>query len=252
MSTPSSVPPLPEAPQGLSESERLVDTFIAPGKTFTDIQRNASWWVPFLIIAVVSLGFIFAIDKKIGWEQIMQNEIAKNPQAQERIDKLPPEQRDNILRTQMKISKVFAYANPVLVLVIYLIVAGVLLATFNFGFGAQLRYPTTMAIVTYASLPSIVSAVLGIVAVFAGVDPEAFNIRNPVATNPAYFMDPTKHKFLYGVVSSFDVITLWVIFLMAVGISSNSKVKKGAAFLAIFAWFLLFKIGGAALGAAFS
>src|SRR5512143_2406646 len=121
MSTPSAVPPAPETP-GLSEAERVIDTFVAPSKTFTDIRRNTSWWVPFLIIAAVSLGFIFAIDKKIGWEQIMQNEIAKNPQAQERIDKLPAEQRENILRTQVKVSKIFAYANPVIVLVIYLIV----------------------------------------------------------------------------------------------------------------------------------
>jgi Yip1-like protein len=250
MSTPSAVPPVPETP-GLSEAERLIDTFVAPSKTFEDIRRNTSWWVPFLIIAAVSLGFIFAIDKKIGWEQIMQNEIAKNPTAQERIDKLPPEQRDNVLQTQLKVSKIFAYANPVFVLVIYLIVAGVLLATFNFGFGAQLRYMTSMAIVTYASLPSALSALLGMVVIFAGVDPEAFNIRNPVATNPAYFMDPMQHKFLYGIASAFDVITLWVVFLMAMGVSANSKVKKGAAFLTIFGWFLLFKIGGAAFSAAF-
>ncbi len=252
MSTPSAVPPAFETPQGLSETERLIDTFVAPGKTFIDIQRNASWWVPFLIIAIVSLGFIFAIDKKIGWEQIMQNEIAKNPTAQERMDKLPPEQRDNALQLQLKITRVFAYATPVVVLIMYLIVAAIVLAVFNFGFGAQLRYMTSMAIVTYASLPTILSALLGIVVLFAGVDPEAFNIRNPVATNPAYFMDPTKNKFLYGVVSAFDVITLWVIFLIAVGVSANSKVKKGTAFLAIFILFLLFKVGGAALGAAFS
>ncbi|HEU5403583.1 MAG TPA: YIP1 family protein [Terriglobales bacterium] len=252
MSTPSAAPPPPDTTQGLSEGERLIDTFVAPSKTFADLRRNASWFAPFLIIAVVSLGFIFAIDKKIGWEQIMQNEVAKNPKAQERIDKLPPEQRDNILRTQVKVSRVFAYVSPVFLLVTFLVSAGVLLATFNFGFGAQLRYMTTMAIVTYASLPTILSALLGIVVLFAGVDPEAFNIRNPVATNPAYFMDPTANKFLYGVVSAFDVITLWVIFLMAGGISANSKVKKSAAFLTILILFLLFKVGAAALGAAFS
>ena len=30
---------------GLSEVERVVDTFIAPTKTFTDILRSASWWL---------------------------------------------------------------------------------------------------------------------------------------------------------------------------------------------------------------
>jgi len=28
----------------LSEGARIVNTFIAPSKTFTDLRRNASWW----------------------------------------------------------------------------------------------------------------------------------------------------------------------------------------------------------------
>jgi Yip1 domain len=250
MSTPSAVPPAAEAPKGLSEAERLIDTFVAPTKTFTDIQRNSSWFVPFLIVAIVSIGFIFSIDRKIGWDQIMQNEISRSPAAQERIDKLPPEQRDSILQTQMKVSKIFAYANPVFVLLMYLVIAAVLLVTFNFGLGAQLRYMNIMAIVSYSWLPNILSTLLGIIVIFAGIDPAAFNIRNPVATNPAYFMDPMQHKILYGAVSAFDIISLWVIFLMALGVSANSKIKRSTAFLTIFVWFLLFKVGGAAFGAA--
>src|SRR5512142_2891881 len=91
MSTPSAVPPIQEPTQGLSEAERDIDTLIAPTKTFEDIHRKSSWWVPFLIVAIVSLAFIYTIDKKIGWEQVFQNELAKSPQAQERIEKLPPE-----------------------------------------------------------------------------------------------------------------------------------------------------------------
>ena len=33
----------------LSQAERVVDTFIAPSKTFTDILRSSSWWLPWLI-----------------------------------------------------------------------------------------------------------------------------------------------------------------------------------------------------------
>jgi hypothetical protein len=42
----------PEEPAPLSEGRRLIDTFFAPRKTFTDLRRNASWWAPYLIIAV--------------------------------------------------------------------------------------------------------------------------------------------------------------------------------------------------------
>ena len=28
----------------MSEPARILNTFIAPAKTFSDLQRNASWW----------------------------------------------------------------------------------------------------------------------------------------------------------------------------------------------------------------
>ena len=38
----ATVPPVPEAAP-LSEPARIVNTFIAPSKTFTDLRRSAAW-----------------------------------------------------------------------------------------------------------------------------------------------------------------------------------------------------------------
>ncbi len=253
---PTAPPPMPPPPQpsgpALSEPQRLGNVFIAPSKTMADIQRNASWWAPFVVILVFSLLYIFMLGQKIGWEQIVQNEIQKNPKAMEQIDKMPPEQRERMLDLQVTITKYVSYASPVIALIIYAIVALVLMGVFNFGFGAQLKFMQCMAITVYSALVNVVSVLLGVVTFFAGVDPQGFNIRNPVATNPAYFMDATQHKFLYGVVSAFDIIVIWYIFVMSIGISRNSKVKTGAAFATIFGLYFLFKLAAAALTAATS
>ena len=63
------------ATPALSQGERVIDTFIAPSKTFTDILRSQSWWLPFLIIIVIGYGFIFAVEKKVGWEQVVENSL---------------------------------------------------------------------------------------------------------------------------------------------------------------------------------
>ncbi|MGB7554313.1 MAG: hypothetical protein WBM04_08060 [Candidatus Korobacteraceae bacterium] len=57
MSSASSIAPVEQPP--LSQAERVVDTFVAPSKTFTDIRRNATWWVPWVLISNrrVSVGF---------------------------------------------------------------------------------------------------------------------------------------------------------------------------------------------------
>jgi hypothetical protein len=247
--TPMPTPP-PEAPP-LSEGARLVDTFIAPSKTFTDLRRNASWWAPWLLISIFSLLFVFVMGRQIGFEQISKNSIAQSSRA-EQFDKLPHEQQAKQLQLSTTITRYISYSLPVLNLIIFVVIASVLMATFNFAAGSKTPFKTSLAIVIYGSLPGIIVAVLGIVSMFAGVDPAGFNAQNPVATNPAYFMDPTGNKFLYGMASAFDVFILWNIVLMGIGFACNSKVKRSTAIAIVAGWYLLYKLLGAGLAAAFS
>ena len=40
-----------ETVPGLTQWQRVADTFTAPSKTFEDIKRgNKSWWMPFLLL----------------------------------------------------------------------------------------------------------------------------------------------------------------------------------------------------------
>ncbi len=254
MATASNLPtPIPASPEPapLSEGARIMDTFIAPDKTFTDLRRNSSWWAPWLLISVFSLLFVYAMDRQIGFEQITKNAIAQSSKA-EQFEKLPADQRAKQMQISVTFTRYISYGTPVLVLIIYVMIAAVLLGTFNFGTGATLKFGTSLAIVIYGSLPGAIGAVLGTVSMFAGVDPEGFNPKNPVATNPAYFMDPTQNKFLYSMASALDVFAIWSIALMGIGFACNSKVKRSTAIAIVAGWYLLYKLVGGALGAAFS
>src|SRR5450631_3483174 len=59
--------PTPEPVAALSEPARIINTFVAPSKTFTDLRRSAAWWGPFLIMTIVALGFVYVVDQKIGF-----------------------------------------------------------------------------------------------------------------------------------------------------------------------------------------
>jgi hypothetical protein len=227
---------------GLSQAGRLVNVFFAPSRTFTDIRNNASWWVPWLLVAVTSLVFMYVVQQKIGFEQIVQNEITNSGRA-EQLEKLSPEQRQQQMKLSLTIMKVASYATPVTTLIFLLIVGGILMATFNFGFGAEVKFAQSVAVVAYSMVPSLIGSALGIVALLVGVrEPDAFNIRNPVATNPAYFMDPTQHKFLYGMASSLDIFTIWMIILLGIGYSSISKAKRTPAILAVAGLYVAWKL----------
>jgi len=239
--------PTPE-PAPLSEGARIVNTFIAPSKTFTDLRRNASWWGPWLLISIFALIFIYSMDRQIGFDQISRNEIAHSPRA-DQFDKLSPDDQAKQLRFSDALVRYLSYGIPVTILLFFAITTAVLLATFNFGAGANVRFKTAYAIIFYASLPGIIGSILGTVSMFAGVDPEGFNVNNPVATNPAYFMDRASNKFLYGMASGLDILVIWSIVLMGIGFSCNSKVKRGTAIGIVAGWYLLWKLVISALAA---
>jgi hypothetical protein len=245
MSTmPAAAPPA--APPALSETQRLLNTFIAPSKTFSDLRRNSRWWAPWVVLASAFLAFMAVIDQKVGFDQIAHTMTANSSRAAQ-IEQLPPDQRAKQYDSIARFTRVLAYASPVTTLIAYLIVAAVLMATFRFGAGAELGYKTSLAIVMYSALPFAISALVGILSLSAGANPESFNLNNPVASNPAYFMDMAGNKFFYTLASALDVFTIWSIVLMAIGFARNNKLRVGTCFTVIASWYLLWKLLAAGL-----
>lgn len=229
--------PLP-APQaaGLSEPARLMNVFFSPSKTFADVKRVGRWWAPWLLITVFSIGYVATIQQKITFEQVFQNNMKMSPKQAQRIEQLPADQRDAAVNRAVKFTEIFSYAFPVINLLLLAIVAAVLMASFNFGAGAELTYGTSLAVVMYASLPGILRVVLAVISMFAGIDPESFNIQNPVATNLGYFVDSSR-AVLYRLASSLDVTMIWTLVLTAIGFACVSKMKRGTTFFVVFAWY---------------
>jgi hypothetical protein len=236
------------APTPLSEGARIVDTFIAPSKMFTDLRRSASWWGPWIVISIFSLLFIYAIGRQVGFEQISKNQIAHSKRA-DQFDKLPADQQARQLQLSSKIIGIFAYGSPALILFYFLISTVALWTTFKVGASAETSFGQAYAIVMYAGLPGIIGAILGTISLFAGVNPEGFDINNPVGTNLAYYLDAdTTGKFVRGMASSIDLISIWTVVLIGIGFACTSKVKRSTAIMIVAGWYLLFKLVTSALG----
>lgn len=244
-----SSPALPEETlPALSEGQRLLYTFTAPSRTMADLRRNAGWWVPWLLVSVASIAFCFALEKRIGWEQVLETQLQSNPKTAAQFERMTPEQRHSAMKTQTAVASAIGYAAPLTTLFALVVIASILLGTFNFGFGTKLHFGELMSVSAYSLLPSILNTLLMILVLFL-VEPENFDVNNPVATSIGYFV-PQTLPFLKKMLSAFDVFTFWQVFLLAIGVSqlSRLKVKTGVAFAAIFSLFFLLKLAGAALG----
>ena len=249
--TPTSATPAPQAAP-LSQGARIVNTFIAPSKTFTDLRRSAAWWAPFLLMVIVSTALVYTAGQKIGFRRIMENQMQAQPKAQARLENLPADQREKQMEQGAKITGIISYIFPAFTLLIWLIIALFLWATFKVGVGADVSYGVSLAIVVYAGLPLMVKTLLSIFSVLAGMNPESFSFQNPLASNPGYFMNPSDGVFLYSLASGLDVFLIWTLVLTAIGFTCVSKVKTGTAYAVVFGWWVLLTLAGAGIGAAFS
>ncbi len=237
----------PEPVPALSEPQRIIDTFIAPTKTFTDLRRSAQWWAPFLLMVIFSATFVYVGGQKVGFRKAMENQMRAQPKQQEQIEQLPPDQREQRLETGTKITKGISYAFPAIQLLILVIISAILFATFKFAAGADVSFKVSLAIVIYASLPGLLKISLALVSLLAGASPDSFTFQNPVATNPGYFLNPADSPFLYSLASSFDVFLIWTLALTAIGFTCVSRVKRGTAFAIVFGWWIVFALIGAGL-----
>jgi Yip1 domain len=240
------------SPAPLSQAARIVNTFIAPSKTFTDLRRNASWWAPFLLMVVISTVFVYTAGQKVGFRKIMENQMQAQPKAQERLDKLPADQREARLEAGAKFTGVISYVFPVITLIIWLVIASALFGTFKFTGGSEVPFKVAFAIVIYAALPLLLKTMLALVSLIAGMSPDSFTFQNPAATNPGYFMNPADNLLLYNLASALDIFMIWTLVLTAIGFTCVSKVKRATSFAVVFGWWIVFTLLGAGLGVAFS
>jgi Yip1 domain len=248
--TPPPMPtPTPEA-AGLSQGTRIIDTFIAPSKTFTDIRRSTAWWAPFLIMVLMSTIFVTVAGQKVGFRKAMENQMQSQPKAQARLDNLPADQREKQLDIGAKFTKVISYCFPIVILIILLIFSGLLFGTFKVAGAKNLTFSASLAVVMYASLPGAVRSLLATISLLAGGNVDSFTFQNPVATNAGYFMNAADNPFLYSLASSLDIFQIWSLVLMGIGFSCVTKMKSGTSFAIVTGWWLLFVLGGAALAGA--
>ncbi|HEX7287104.1 MAG TPA: YIP1 family protein [Candidatus Angelobacter sp.] len=247
MSTPSSSPmPLEQTPElsqpALSEPARIINTFVAPSKTFMDIRRNASWWVPWLLGTVIFMGFMYTVEKKIGWEAVVNYQMSHASFMQRLTAQMPPEQKQIFMDKQIAGAHRRIYTTPIVGLIFYLIFAALLMATFNFGFGSKIKFKTALAVLSYGWLPRIVTAIVSMIVLAVGVEPEGFDMENPITTHLGVLLGSnTDSRYLYHVLSGIDIISIWWVCLVGLGfaIVSERKISKGAAITAVAAWYVV-------------
>ena len=229
----------------LTAVQRVTNTFVAPTKTFADLRRNQSWWLPFVIVVLFSYLFSAVAVTRIGMPALALSAIRNNPTQNQRYQDASPEQRVQTL-TGTRVVMGVVLSSFVLTVPLYCSVAALLLwAGYNFILGGSATFRGMFAVTMFASLPGVLRSLLIIGVMLVG-EADSFNINEPVGTNPGFYLGPDSLAFLKAALASIDVFSLWTLALMALGgaIVARVKVKNGLA-MVFSAWlvFVLLKAG---------
>ena len=223
----------------LSQVERVVDTFIEPSKTFQDIKRNRSWWLPFLIVALLGYVFCGAAVQHVGWESLTTNVFKSTPRNAEKLEKATPAEQAQMLAVTKGIMEGFMIGSPVVVLAVNALFALVLWAGFAFVLGGSTNYGEMFAVSMFAGLPNALNSIIAIVTVFIS-DPQTYNLNLPSPANLGYFLSPDSAAWLLSIGKSLDIFSLWALALAGFGGAIVSRVKPARGIAMVFIVWVLY------------
>jgi hypothetical protein len=212
----------------MSEIGRLAGMFFSPTAAFADIVRRPRWWIPMILIGVLSVAAIAVFSQHIGWDQIVRKTIDQNSQN------MTPQQRQQAISVASRIAPIIGYIAPVSAAIAIVVIAGFLLLMTNVLLGADISFTSMMGIVGYGGIPpTLVLSLLTILVMFLK-SPDDFDIQNPLAFNLGAFLPDGSARWLLTLCRSIDLFSFWRIGLLAVGITAAApKMKLGKALVAV-------------------
>jgi len=232
----------------MSEPARLAGVFFSPGKAFADIARRPRWWIPVILIALLGTVYLNIFTQRVGWESVIRPAIERLPNSQT----MTAQQREQTITNLARVYKYLGYGGSAVGTLFYVFIVAVLLMfIFDTMMSASIGLKRMMGIVAYGFLPMVLQTILSIVVLLLK-DPEEFNLQNPLMFNVGAYLSPDSPAALRALGSSIDLFSLWIIVLLAIGVSSTArKMSFGKALAGIalpWALFVCLKTAAAAAG----
>lgn len=226
----------------MSTAETLTGIFFEPSRTFEALRSRPRFLVGGIILLVLACLVTVLLYTRVDMGQYIRDRIEKSPQAAQ----LSEAQKD----MQVKMGKNLGMlAIPVSVPII--IAGGAALYLLGvLAFGGSISYMKALSVWVYSSIPpSVLGALIAILVLFLK-SPDSIDPEHMVATNPAVLLGEDASKVLVAVLSQFDLLRFYGIFLAALGLRKVAKISSTQAWGVVIAlWFIgaLLRIASAAI-----
>jgi hypothetical protein len=204
----------------------LLNLYFSPSEAFAAILKRPSVWAPLLFIALLNASFTVFWLSKVDAKGFMKAQI----EASGRMDKIPPEQREEVIEQQAKMLPMFGAVGPPAVIAFALIVAGVLTFIFRFFYASEVSFKQGLAISAWVfAAVGLVSTPLLLLTLFLK-DDWTLNPGEVLQANPSLFFERGDVPApVFSLFTSLDLFSFWMIALLALGFGIASRTRFGSA-----------------------
>ena len=204
----------------------LVNIIIEPAKTFRHIKEKDDWWIPFILIVIVTWLFLMLSGPAM-------TRITAQKMAEMGVDREIP-----------KFTEYIKYlVAPISHLIMWLIMATLLWFLGN-SFGADWDYIKALDLFAYSSVIHAIRSVLTTIILFVRGVPNIMTFRDlNIATGLNLLFAPPNPK-LYALFSGIEVFAIWQFILIAYGVSEITGISiKKAIWISVIIYLITLGIG---------
>lgn len=231
----------PTAPQ-VSTASTLTDIFFEPSKAFEALRERPRFLVAGLIVFLLTCLVTLVLHVRVDMGQVMRDRMERSPNA--------AQQTEAQKEMGARVAKIVG-AVGVPVAVIAMIAGGAALYLLGgLAFGGTLNYKKALAVWTYSWVPpAVLGTIIGI-AVLLLKNPEEVDPEHMMVTNPGAFMSEGSSAVLVALLSQFDILRFYGMFLAALGLRKVGKLSSGGSWAIVLGLWLIgaiLRVGSAAI-----
>jgi len=223
----------------MSGAAKVFNIFFEPRKVFESLKAKPTWLAPFVIVALLGIGFYyytypFIMNQQV--ERIEKNERIPEDQKQMIIERMTAKEHPPLWQLSLA---------PLGTLISLAVVAAILFFVFNVLLGGDSTYRRVFSVYSYSTLIAVPAMMVKFPLIMIKKD---LNIQTSLAL---LLSADEKGGFLYSLLSSLDIFTIWQVVLVSMGMAVMYKYSTKKAFTTVLVLWLVWILAKSGLSTLF-
>jgi hypothetical protein len=215
----------------MSTAAMFTSIFFEPGRTFEALRARPRFLIVGLVLLLLTVGVTAVVFARVDMGQYIREKMERSP----RNANATPEQKE----MGVKMGKIVGAVGIPLSVPITIAAGAALYLLGVMAFGGSISYKQSLAVWVYSSFPPAVFGTIVAVLVLFLKAADSIDPEHLLVTNPGAFLGQDTSPTLVALLSQFDVVRFYGLFLAALGLRKVAKLSSGSAWGVVLAFFII-------------